>query len=142
MKFLLSIFFLLFTANIQATSSDSATIVSMDKIGLTRGDHIAGEHIINIMKLTEKGYVSQDVLSKIIIETSRSQHFAMFVPWLQSIHTISKITEHKELINYCRKYVTRKETHSLERVLERIAGNYCRERALHAINRDIQKNKR
>ncbi len=134
MKFLLSILFL---TNIAFANG----IVSMDKIGLTRGDHIIGEHMVNLMKLIEKGYVSQDVLNKILKETSKSQHFPMFVPWLQSVVEISKIKEPKEIINYCRQYVARKQELTLERVLERIAGNYCRERALHAINRDIEKTK-
>ncbi len=134
MKFLLSILFFTNFAFAQG-------IVPMDKIGLTRGDHVIGEHMLNLMKLTEKGYVSQDVLTKILKETSKSQHFTMFVPWLQSILEISKITDHKEVINYCRQFVTRKQELTLERVLERIAGNYCRERALHAINREIAKTK-
>lgn len=141
MKFLFIIFFLFTTASAQTPSTGSTALVPMDKISLSRSDHIAGEHVINIMKLTEKGYVSNDVLSKIIKEIAKSQHYKMFVPWSQSILTISKMTDHKELINYCRQYVTRKETLTIERVLERIAGNYCRERALHSVNRDIEKNK-
>lgn len=132
MKFLLVILFI---------SSSARAVVPTDKITLTRGDHIVAEHMVNMMKLIEKGYVSQDVLSKVISETKKSANFTMFLPWLESVRLISKISDHKELINHCRQYVARKETHSLERVLERIAGNYCRERALHAINRDIEKNK-
>lgn len=141
MKFLLSIFLFVSTFSAQALIGNPASLIPSEKIALTRGDHIIGEHMINIMKLTEKGYVSQDILSRILKETSKSPNFSMFVPWLQSILTISKITDHKELINHCRQYVSRKEQLSLERVLERVAGNYCRERALHAINRDIDKNK-
>ena len=70
MKFLLSILFL---TNIAIANG----IVSMDKIGLTRGDHIIGEHMVNLMKLIEKGYVSQDVLNKILVETSKSQHYTI-----------------------------------------------------------------
>lgn len=141
MKFLLSIFVFISTSGAEALTRNPASLVPAEKITLTRGDHIIGEHMINIMKLTEKGYVSQDILTKILKETSKSPNFSMFVPWLQSILTISNIKDHKELINHCRQYVTRKEQLSLERVLERVAGNYCRERALHAINRDIEKNK-
>lgn len=141
MKFLLSIFLLISSFSAVALTNNPASLISLDKIALTRGDHIVGEHIINIMKLTEKGYVSQDILTKILKDTSKSSHYPMFIPWLQSILKISQITNHKDLINHCRQYVTRKEQLSLERVLERVAGNYCRERALHAINRDIEKNK-
>ncbi len=43
------------------------------------------------------------------------------------------------LISFCRSYVDKKETLPLERVLEKTAGNYCRERTLEAISRDIDK---
>lgn len=140
MKFFLSILFFLSTAGAQSLVA-SSSLVPAEKIQLSRADHIVGEHMINIMKLTEKGYVSQEVLSKIISETGKSQNFLMFVPWLESILTISKINDHKALINHCRQYATRKQELSLERVLERVAGNYCRERALNAINREIEKTK-
>lgn len=141
MKFFLSIFFFISASSAETLIGTPTSLVPADKIALTRADHIVGEHMINIMKLTEKGYVSQDILTKILKETSKSPNFAPFVPWLQSILSISNIKDHKELINHCRQYVTRKEQLSLERVLERVAGNYCRERALHAINREIEKNK-
>lgn len=140
MKFFLSLLFFLSTAGAESLVA-SSSLVPSEKIVLTRTDHIVGEHMINVMKLTQKGYVSQDVLSKIITETQKSAHFTMFVPWLESILAISKINDHKELINYCRQYVTRKQTLPLERVLERVAGNYCRERAINAINREIEKTK-
>jgi soluble lytic murein transglycosylase len=125
----------------ESTLANSASLVSAEKINLTRTDHIIAEHMVNTMKLVEKGYVSNDVLAKVIRETKKSPNFSMFLPWLESIHLISKISGHKELITYCRQYATRKQELSLERVLERVAGNYCRERALSAINRDIEKNK-
>ncbi len=141
MKFLLSILLFISSVSAEASLANSASLVPAEKINLTRADHIIGEHMINTMKLTEKGYVSQDVFLKVIREASKSQHFIMFVPWLESILLISKISSHKDLITHCRQYVSRKQELSLERVLERVAGNYCRERALHAINRDIDKNK-
>lgn len=141
MKFFLSILALISIANAESSLSTPSALVPAEKLALSRADHIVGEHMLNVMKLTEKGYVSQDVLSKIISETSKSPNFTMFVPWLESILSISKITDHKALITHCREYVKRKQQLSLERVLERVAGNYCRERALHAINRDIEKTK-
>lgn len=141
MKFLLSILFLISSVVAESSLANPTSLVPAEKIALTRADHIIGEHMINMMKLTEKGYVSQDVITKVLGETNKSTNFSMFIPWLESILAISKITSHKELITYCRQYVSRKQELSLERVLERVAGNYCRERALHAINRDIEKNK-
>ncbi len=141
MKFLLSILFFCTSAYAESMLSNPASLVPAEKLILTRADHIIAEHMVTIMKLTQKGYVSQDVLSKISSEANKSHNFPMFIPWLESIQAITKITDHKDLINHCRQYVTRKQTLTLERVLERVAGNYCRERALQAINRDIEKNK-
>jgi soluble lytic murein transglycosylase len=117
------------------------TFVNSDKLQLSRVDHIIAEHMVNMIKMIEKGYINQEVLVKVLSETQKSKHFALFVPWLKAIQTISKIKATQELLVYCNTYATRKETYSLERVLERIAGNYCRERSLEAIGRDIDKNK-
>ncbi|MFL5783035.1 MAG: transglycosylase SLT domain-containing protein [Bacteriovoracaceae bacterium] len=138
-SFLLILFFSL-TAFAETSPVEQHSFVSPEKIQLSRSDLIIGEHMVNLIKLTQKGYVSQDVLTKILKETRHSHNFPMFVPWLESVLTISKLNDHKELISYCRQYVERKQQLTLERVLERVAGNYCRERALQAIGRDIEKN--
>jgi soluble lytic murein transglycosylase len=111
--------------------------VASDKLKLTKSDHIVGEHIVNMMKLIEKGYVNKEILGKVIIEAENSKNFKPFTPWLRSISEISKLNHTSEIIKYCNDYVTRKQTYSLERVLERLSGNYCRERALEAIGREI-----
>jgi soluble lytic murein transglycosylase len=140
MKSFLLILFISLKAFADTSPVEQASFVSPEKIQLSRSDLIIGEHMVNLMKLTQKGYVSQDVLTKVLKETKHSHNFPMFVPWLESVLTISKLSDHKELISYCRQYVERKQQLALERVLERVAGNYCRERALQAINRDIEKN--
>jgi soluble lytic murein transglycosylase len=141
MNFFLSFLFIISFLSSKSLHADSSTLVPDEKIALSRADLIIGEHMVNMMKLTEKGYVSEEVLSKIIIETNKSHHFKLFVPWLESVLLISKLTNHKDLITHCRPFISRKQELAVERVLERIAGNYCRERALHAINREIEKTK-
>lgn len=125
------------TAAISVTGHDP--ILNSEKLQLSKADHIIGEHMVNMLKFTENGYINQEVLSKVLAETQKSKHFAVFVPWLQGIHQISKITATSELITHCRQYIEKKQKFPLERTLERVAGNYCRERALEAIGRDIEK---
>lgn len=143
MKFFL--FFILFTTVVQAQTSEAnlshEAFVTSESFKLNRTDHIIGEHMINMIKMIEKGYVNKDVLTKVIRETEKSKHFRPFMPWLVSIQEITKFTKASELIVYCKQYTQSKEKYSLERVLDRIAGNYCRERALEAISRDIDTHK-
>lgn len=112
--------------------------VASENLKLTKSDHIIAEHMLNMLKLTEKGYVNKDVLSKVLRETEKSKHFKPFLPWLSSIQEISKLSKASDLTTYCKRFTERKETYSLERVLERVSGNYCRERALEAIAREIE----
>jgi soluble lytic murein transglycosylase len=90
-----------------------------------------------VIKLIEQGYVNKDVLKKVIQESSKSKHFAPFNPWLSAILEISQRSKSTDLIIFCRQYTSKKEEFPLEKVLARIAGNYCREKTLEAISRDI-----
>lgn len=123
------------TANASVGGLDP--ILNSEKLTLSKSDHIIGEHLVNMLKFAEKGYINQEVLSKVLNEAEKSKHFKIFVPWLKDINYISKLKATAELINHCRNYTQRKETLPFERVLERVAGNYCRERTLEAIGRDI-----
>jgi soluble lytic murein transglycosylase len=114
-------------------------IMNSEKLKLSKSDHIIAEHMVNMLRFVEKGYINQEVLNKVITETERSKNYAVFGPWLKSIQKISKMKETSEFLAFCREYVTRKENLPLEKVLERVAGNYCRERTLEAIGRDIDK---
>ena len=111
--------------------------VTSESLALTRANHIIGEHIVNLIKLIEQGHVNKDVLKKVIQESSKSKHFAPFNPWLSAIQEISQRSKATELIIFCRQYTSKKEEFPLEKVLARIAGNYCREKTLEAISRDI-----
>lgn len=123
------------------TAPTVQNLLNSKTIELSRSDRIVADNVFNIIKLTEKGYVSKELLSKVISETSKSKHFQIFLPWLNSLQNISRMTQTSELLVHCRNYVTRQATLSLEKKLERISGNYCRERALEAIGRDIDKTK-
>lgn len=114
-------------------------LINSKDLELTRADSIIADNLLNVIKLTEKNYVSKDVLSKVMVETKKSKHFKVFVPWLNSIQEISRITVTAELLTQCRNYVTRKSEIPLEKFLEKIAGNYCREKALEAIGREVDK---
>ncbi len=96
--------------------------------------------MVSMMKLIEQGYVDKDSIGKVLTEAQKSSHFKVFVPWLSSVREITKLSRTQDLVTYCRQYEKRKEKLSLERVLERIAGNYCRERTLEAISREIETN--
>jgi soluble lytic murein transglycosylase len=111
--------------------------VTSEPLTLSRANHIVGEHIVNVIKLIEQGYVNKDVLKKVIQESSKSKHFAPFNPWLSAILEISQRSKSTDLIIFCRQYTSKKEEFPLEKVLARIAGNYCREKTLEAISRDI-----
>lgn len=145
MKVFLFLPFLIFSAwaaKPDTHSNDSyKNFVNSSLLQLNRVDHVVSEHIVNMIKLIEKGRVNQDVLKKTITEVAKSKHFPMFVPWLKSIHTISKLGKTEELTAHCRQYIERKEHLPLEKVLERISGNYCRERTLESISRSIEKTK-
>jgi soluble lytic murein transglycosylase len=134
--------FLLFKCIFMITFSAHANVherfVTTEQLKLTKADHIIGEHMVSMMKLIEQGYVNKDALRKVLTEADKSSHFKVFVPWLSSVKEISKFSKAQELVTYCRQYQERKEKLSLERVLERIAGNYCRERTLEAISREIE----
>lgn len=113
------------------------SIVSAEALSLTRTDHVVGEHLLNVIKLTEKGYVNKEILNKVTTEVEKSKNFSPFVPWLAAIKKMTGLSKAHDLIVACQPYAQKKEILPLEKVLEKIAGNYCRERTLEAIGRDI-----
>jgi soluble lytic murein transglycosylase len=115
--------------------------IQSESLALTRSDIVVAEHLFSIIKLVEKGYVGDDVLKKVEKEPALTKHFSPFVPWLKSIHEVQKLKKTPELIAFCGKYSTRAEKLPLEKVLERVVGNYCRELTIEAIGRDIEKTK-
>jgi len=133
---------LLIPFSLQAAPAPSAgldPILKSDKLKLSKSDHIIAEHMVNMLKFAEKGYINQEILNKVLSETSKSKHFSLFHPWLNEVRIISKFTKTADFINHCRNYQEIKQTLPIEKVLEKVAGNYCRERTLEAIGRDIDK---
>jgi len=59
---------LLFVTGFAHSNPAPVSLISSDDLALTKSDHIIGEHIINIIKLTEKGYVNKGALGKVIGE--------------------------------------------------------------------------
>jgi len=137
-KFFL-IFFLVLVGKASASSDVHQTFIESEELKISKNDQIVAENLINVIKLVKKAYVSQDVMRKVLTETSKSKHFEPFIPWLKSIQEISKKTTSLELMAYCRPYAISKEILPLEKRLERYAGNYCREKTLEAIGREIEK---
>jgi soluble lytic murein transglycosylase len=114
-------------------------LLATKDLEISRADSIIADNLLNVIKLTEKSYVSKDVLTKVISETKKSKHFKIFLPWLNSIQDINATTVTADLLTQCRNYVTKKAEIPLEKFLEKIAGNFCREKALEAIGREVDK---
>lgn len=133
--------FLLILLISSSWASSYQGFIDSPKLKESRNEQVAAEHIINIIKLIEKGYIGQDTLKKGQKEIEKSKHFSIFLPWIKSIQFISGLNKIDELIVNCTQFATPKETLPLEKVLERIAGNYCREKTLEQIGRSIEKYK-
>jgi len=114
-------------------------LFGIERLDLSRSDFIIGEHITSLMKIIDKGYIPKEVLNKLSAQLESSKNFKPFIPWTKAIKEISTVKTTGDLIITCSKYSTPIEKFPLERRLERIAGNFCRERTLEAISRDIEK---
>jgi soluble lytic murein transglycosylase len=117
------------------------SLLASAELSLSRGDIIIAEHVVNMMKLINKGYVNQEIINKLLKEVDQSKHFKNFLPFLTSIKTISRLKNTDDLIAACSDYSVSKEKLPIERRLERMAGNYCRERTLEAIGRDVERDR-
>jgi soluble lytic murein transglycosylase len=146
MTFLLFLFLSVPVASLAQTPTPEPLVtydefIKSPRLEMKRADFVLGEKIVSMMKLNEKGYINQDILKKITAEVEGSKNFQPFKLWLRSLSEVSGLKATNELMAYCRRFIEPKETAPLERVLERKAGNYCRERALEAIGRDVKQAK-
>jgi soluble lytic murein transglycosylase len=142
MKFFLFIQLFILSSWLQAKEAPRGTpagLAIVDPLKLQRSDLIIGENIVNLIKLVETGYVNKSVLTKIIQDANKSKHFTPFIPWLLAINDIANLKKTPDLILMCKQYSEKKDSFPLEKVLFRLAGNYCRERTLEAISRDIDR---
>ena len=142
MKFFL--FFPLFIISswgqVKDSKMDYLNFVSSDTLKLQRTDLIIAENLAKLIKMVGKGTAPIDQIVKITRETQKSKHFQPFIPWLESVQQITKFKTSKELIPHCRQYDHKGEHFPLEKILDRIAGNFCREKTLEAISKEIEKN--
>lgn len=142
MKFLFPFLFLAFHSNVEASSTKKvAAPATATVFNLSRAEHILAEKIINMVNLAEKGYINQEVLNKVIKDTSSSKNFKNFLPWLNDIRKLSQIKQASDFFFTCNSYNDPKTLPPLEGLLNNIASNYCRERVLEAIGREIDKTK-
>ena len=143
MTFLLFLFLSVPVTSLAQTPAQGPVVtydefIKSPRLEMKRSDFVLGEKLVSMMKLNDKGYITQDVLKQISVEVAGSKNFRPFHQWLQSLSEISALKGTNELMAYCRRFIDRKETAPLERSLERRAGNYCRERALESIGRDVK----
>jgi soluble lytic murein transglycosylase len=144
MKIFLLLPFIIFSSWAQKPEAQPFTyqqFIDWNKVQLKKSDLIIAEHLVSMIKLIEKGYVNSEILNKLIKDVSVSKNYLPFKPWLKLVKEISLLKNLDELIVICSDYSTPKEKLPLEKKLENKLGNYCRERTLEAIGRDIDKNK-
>lgn len=143
MRMKLSLLILILSFSVWGTTKESPDaykfITHVEQLKLQRQDQVIAEHISKILKQMGKDSLSLDLIQKSIKEVERSKHFQPFIPWLQSIKEILKITTAREMIIHCKQQIQKTEQIPVEKILVRIASNYCRERTLEAIAKEIEK---
>lgn len=143
MKFLFLFFSLVVHFNVEASSAKKVvSTTSATSLNLSRADNILAEKIINMVNLAEKGYINQEVLNKVIKDASSSKNFTLFLPWLNDIKKLSQIKKASDFFTICNSYNEPKALPTIENLLQNIASNYCRERVLEAIGREIDQTKK
>lgn len=144
MKFLFLIFTLAFYLKTEAAPKKKAVaaVTSVKSLNLSRSDTIVAEKIVNMVNLTEKGYINQEILNQIIRDTNNSKNFKIFLPWLNDIKSISQLKKTGDFFHKCNSFNDVKQLPPVEGMLDNITGNYCRERALEAIGREIDSTKK
>ncbi len=139
----LSFLFLFLTFSVWGTTKvapDAYSFIShSDQLKLQRQDQVSAEHISKILKQMGKESLGLDLVQKSLKEVERSKHFQPFISWLQSIKEILKIQSARDMIVHCKQQIQKTEQVPLEKILTRIASNYCRERTLEAIAKEIEK---
>jgi len=103
-------------------------------------DIIIAEQIAKLMIQIGKNEVKSDFVEKLSREIGKSKNFQPFSSWSSAIQKISKEKTSKDLIIYCKQFNHQATLFPLEKILDRIAGNFCREKSLILIQKDIEKN--
>jgi soluble lytic murein transglycosylase len=140
----ISFFFALLSFNLHASkvvslSDNTTTFIKSEKLTLKKKDHILAENLVKALKLIEKGSPTIDLFKNLDVETQSSRHFLIFNPMIKSVLNVSILKSTNDLIAFCRNFSTPKENLPIEKKLERVTGNYCREKTLASISKDIEK---
>ena len=104
-------------------------------------DIIIAEKVAKLLSMIGRDEAKIDFTSKLIKEIEQSKNFQPFLPWVKSIGEILKTKNTKDLISYCKQFTHQQTMHPLEKILDRVSGNFCREKALELITKDIEKYK-
>src|SRR4051812_45675896 len=104
MNFFLQVTTFLILSVMTSISSVEAfdNVLNDEKLKLSKTDHIIAEHLVNMLKFTEQGYINQEVLQKVLVEAQKSKHFKPFTWWLQEVHVVAKLNSTNGLIEHCR----------------------------------------
>ena len=104
-------------------------------------DIIIAEKVAKLLSMIGRDEAKIDFTSKLIKEIEQSKNFQPFLPWVKSIGEILKTKNTKDLISYCKQFTHQQTMHPLEKILDRVSGNFCREKTLELITKDIDKYK-
>jgi len=142
----ISLIFAMLSLNLHASKDvsqldNTSTFLKSDKMNLKKKDHILAENLVKALKLVEKGSISLDLFKRLDAETMSSKHFSIFNPMIKSVLNASSLKSTENLISFCRNFSSPKENLPLEKKLERVTGNFCREKTLSSITKDIEKTK-
>lgn len=129
MKFILFFIFL----STQALAQEKIA----KQITLTRADIILAEKITALMKVSREGYFNPTLTKQIKTEIKRSKNFAPFEEWVNKIDKIHELKKAPQLVQFCQES-SRVSTRALEKNLDQRANQFCREKALELIGREIE----
>ncbi len=117
-------------------------VTPIDALKPQKIDIIIAEKIAKLLGMIGRNEIKTDFVEKLKKEIEVSKNFQPFHPWIKSIFQISRIKRSQDLIPYCKQFTHQNQLYPLEKILDRIAGNYCREKSLEFITKDIETNKK
>lgn len=109
------------------------------EITLSRRDLILAEKITALLKVSSEGYYNPTLTKQIKTEITKSKHFTPFFKWVDSIDTIHSKKKTQELVYYCQDSARTVSKLSIEKMLDKRVNQFCREKALELIGREIDK---
>jgi len=116
-----------------------SSILSSKKLEINPREEAIGSNLAKTLRMIESGGLQLKIVKKNIQDSEKSVIFKNFLPYFISLEKILLLNETKELISYCKKYSTKNETLPIEKRLEKITGNYCRQKVLGYIKKSFEK---